>query len=179
MEFGSFAAAAILIGQFGSSALAAHQITITCAAFTFMIPLGLSMAVTIRVGHTIGAKEYHRCRQILVGSHISAFFAMGLCATTFLLGGEQIAALFTKDPEVITVAATLLICAAAFQIFDGAQVISMGALRGLKDVNIPSIIIFVSFWIIGIPGGALLAFNIGFGAQGLWIGLTVGLHLPL
>ncbi|MEO0509246.1 MAG: MATE family efflux transporter [Verrucomicrobiota bacterium] len=175
MEFGSFAAAAILIGQFGSVSLAAHQITLSCAAFTFMIPLGLALAVTIRVGHTVGAGENERCNRIVIGAHITAFCMMGLTAAAFLLAGEPIAGMFSQDSEVIAVTASLFVYAAAFQIFDGAQVISMGALRGLKDVNIPTAIIFVSFWIIGIPLGAALAFSSDMEARGLWIGLAMGL----
>jgi MATE family multidrug resistance protein len=175
MEFGSFGAAAILIGQFGGAALAAHQITVSCAAFTFMIPLGLSMAVTIRVGHVIGAGETSRCRRIVIGSHATAFLVMGTTALFFLFAGEEIAALFSRDPEVIGLTASLLVFAAIFQIFDGAQVVSMGSLRGLKDVNLPTAIIFISFWMIGIPLGASLAFIWDYGARGLWIGLAAGL----
>lgn len=177
MEFGSFAAAALIIGTFGSTALAAHQITINCAAFSFMIPLGLAMAVTIRVGHSIGAKEPERCMKILIGGHATSLMAMGVTATAFLFAGEAIASQFTRDPEVIALTVSLLFYAAAFQIFDGAQVISMGALRGIKDVNIPTAIIFTSFWIIGIPFGAWLAFYGGQEATGMWMGLATGLAI--
>jgi len=177
MEFGSFAASALVIGTFGSAALAAHQITINCAAFSFMIPLGLAMAVTIRVGHSIGAKEPQRCFQVLLGGHITSFIAMGLTAAAFLFAGEWIATQFTQDGEVIALTVALLVYAAAFQVFDGAQVISMGALRGIKDVNIPTAVIFASFWTIGIPFGAWLAFFRSQGAVGMWMGLATGLAI--
>ena len=102
---------------------------------------------------------------------------MGLCAGAFCSPVEAIASLFSRDPEVIQLTAALLVFAAAFQVFDGAQVISMGALRGLKDVNIPTAIVFISFWVSGIPLGALLAFGAGYEARGLWIGLASGLGL--
>ena len=174
MEFGSFAAVALLIGQFGSAALAAHQVTIMCAAFTFMIPLGLSMAVTIRVGHTVGAGEAERGRRIVIGAQASALLMMACCATLFIACGELISRQFTKDIEVITIASHLLIVAGFFQFFDGAQVISMGALRGIRDVTIPTIIIFISFWLFGIPFGAVLGFAADMGPTGLWIGLASG-----
>lgn len=177
LEFGSFAIAALLIGQFGSTALAAHQITLSCAAFTFMIPLGLSMAVTIRVGHTVGANQYLRTRRILIGSHLSTLLMMGVCATIFATSGDLIASAFTADRDVIELAAKLFIAVAFFQLSDGAQIISMGALRGIRDVNIPTAMIFFSFWICGIPFGAWLAFAHDLGALGLWIGLASGLGI--
>ena len=177
MEFGSFAVAALLIGQFGSTSLAAHQIAISCAAFTFMVPLGISLAVTIRVGHAIGAGEVNRSRRIIVGAHISAFILMFLTAAAFILGGDFIAAGFSPDPAVITLAGSLFIIVAFFQISDGFQIISQGALRGLRDVNVPTIMIFISFWVVGIPLGAWLGFGYGLEAKGLWIGLAIGLTL--
>lgn len=177
MEFGAFAATALLIGQFGSAPLAAHQITLTCAAFTFMIPLGMSMAVTIRVGHAIGAKESARCRRIVIGAHASTFLIMGITALIFVTLGSEIASAFSDDSQVIAITIQLLMLAAAFQVFDGAQVISMGALRGIQDVNIPTGIVFVSFWVIGIPTGCVLAFQNAMSALGLWIGLTLGLAI--
>ncbi len=175
LEIGSFGAVALLIGRFGSEALAAHQITISCAGFTFMVPLGIAMAVTIRTGHSIGSGQPERCRPIVIGAHATTLLLMGTSALAFLLGGAWIAGLFSPDPGVIATTATLLAIAAAFQIFDGAQVVSMGGLRGIKDVNIPTAIIFVGFWLIGIPLGSYLAFARDFGPRGLWIGLASGL----
>lgn len=177
MEIGSFSIAALFIGQFGSAALASHQIGLTCAAFMFMIPLGLSMAVTIRVGHSRGAGEYTRCKNIILGAHGTAFLIMSTSAVCFTFYGEALASVFTQDPIVIQTAATIFTIVAFFQIFDGAQIISMGALRGLHDVNVPTLIIFISFWIIGIPFGVWLGFAQNLEASGLWIGLATGLGL--
>jgi multidrug resistance protein, MATE family len=175
LEVGTFGAVALLMGRFGSEALAAHQITVSCAGFTFMVPLGIAMAVTIRVGHSLGCGQPERCTPILIGAHATTFLVMGTSALTFLFGGAWIAGLFSPDPSLIEAAAGLLAIAAAFQIFDGGQVISMGGLRGIKDVNLPTALIFVGFWVIGIPLGAYLAFARDFGPRGLWIGLATGL----
>lgn len=177
MEFGSFAIAALLIGQFGSASLAAHQIAINCAAFTFMIPLGMSMAVTIRIGHAIGASQIERSQQIFHGAQGTAFILMSLCAATFILGGDTIAAAFSTDPEVISLTSKLFVVVAFFQISDGFQIISQGALRGMRDVNIPTLMIFISFWLFGVPLGAALGFGAQMEALGLWIGLASGLTL--
>ena len=175
LEFGAFAMAALLVGQFGSVALAAHQIALTCAASTFMLPLGLSMALTIRVGHVYGSGARERCRSIIAGAHIAAFLIMSSCALAYIVAGDSIASLFIEDPAVIALTATMLVVTAFFQIFDGAQIISMGALRGMRDVNWPTVTAFFSFWIVGIPFGAWLAFGAGVGAIGLWIGLAAAL----
>lgn len=175
LEFGAFAVAALLIGQFGPVALASHQIAITCASFTFMLPLGLAMAVTIRVAHSLGKGSGAQCRNILIGAHGTTLLMMSVCALVFILGGDQIAAAFTTDPAVITLTGSLLIVVALFQVFDGTQIISMSALRGMRDVNRPTGIIFFCFWVIGIPLGAALGFPGQMGALGLWIGLAIGL----
>jgi MATE family multidrug resistance protein len=177
MEFGAFAMATILIGQFGSNALAAHQIALTCAATTFMLPLGLSMALTIRVGHTMGAGEEDRCRRVIISGYTTAFLFMASAGIFFITCREQIASVFSNDPEVIALASSLLIIAAAFQIFDAGQIISMGVLRGLKDVNIPTAMVFICCWLAGLPLGTWLAFGLGWKTQGQWCGLATGLAL--
>ncbi len=177
MEFGAFAMATLLVGQFGSSALAAHQIALTCAATTFMLPLGLSMALTIRVGHTLGAGQQDRCRRVITGAYGTAFLVMLAAGLFFISCREWIAAGFSSDPEVIALASSLLVITAAFQIFDAGQIMSMGALRGLKDVNIPTAMVFVCCWLVGLPLGTWLAFGLGWQTQGQWCGLATGLAL--
>ncbi|MEM6886178.1 MAG: MATE family efflux transporter [Verrucomicrobiota bacterium] len=177
MEYGAFATATLLVGQFGSHALAAHQIALTCAATTFMLPLGLSMALTIRVGHTLGAGEKERCWHVILSAHATAFLVMLAAGILFISCREWIAAGFSQDPKVIQLAATLLIITAAFQIFDAGQIVSMGALRGLKDVNIPAAIVFACCWLGGLPLGTWLAFGLGHETVGQWWGLAAGLAL--
>ncbi|WP_269522119.1 MATE family efflux transporter [Coraliomargarita parva] len=177
MEFGAFAVTALLIGFFGSAPLAAHQVTISCSGTAFMIPLGLSMALTIRVGHSLGSNAIAQCKRIIIGAHGASTLLMVMTALTFVFLGETLASLFTADPEVIRIAAKLLLVAAFFQIADGAQIISNGALRGMEDVNTPALMLFVSFWILGLPFGAFLSFKQAVGPIGMWTGLAIGISL--
>lgn len=177
MEFGSFSVVALLIGRFGSVALAAHQIAMSCITVTFMIPLGLAMAVTIRVGHTLSTGQRTQCGRLILSAHAMSLIVMTVCALLFVSCGEVISRVFSQDLEVIALAGSLFVIVALFQIFDGTQVISMSALRGLKDVNVPTGLLFVSFWVTGIPLGIWLAFSQGWQARGLWTGLACGLAL--
>ncbi len=177
IAFGSFSITALLIGQFGNTALAAHQIALTCTALVFMFPLGIGMAVSIRVGHSIGGKDAIICHPITWGAHIVSFLITGLFAILLILFSPAVARGFSADPYLVELAALLLKIVALFLIFDGAQAISMSALRGLRDVIVPTILIFFSFWVFAIPFGVLFAFELGFGASGLWIGLASGLAL--
>ncbi|MGZ0706968.1 MATE family efflux transporter [Coraliomargarita sp. W4R53] len=177
IEMGAFAFGALMIGRFGAIPLAAHQIAITCAATTFMLPLGLAMAVTIRVGHAISAGEIARGRTLVIGAQLIGLLLMLMCATGYVLFGEQIAASFTTDLEVISLTISILVVVAIFQLFDGIQVISSAALRGMRDVNFPTLILFVCFWLLAIPLGAGLGFTAGLGAIGVWIGLACALGL--
>jgi MATE family multidrug resistance protein len=177
MEFGMIAVTALLIGHFGAVQMAAHQIAITCAATTFMLPLGLSMALTIRVGHSIGAGAIERCRRIIIGAHGTGFLIMATAATIYLIFREDLAQFFSRDPEVIGLTASLLIITAVFQIFDSLQVISMGALRGMQDTRVPTWIVFISYWIITLPMGCVLAYTALPGALGFWTALAIGLAI--
>jgi MATE family multidrug resistance protein len=174
-EVAAFSSAGLLMGHFGPTALAAHQIAITCAATSFMIPLGLSMALTVRIGEAHGAGEIHRLRPILISGWIlSAGFALA-AASFFLLLGKPLAALFIDAPHVITLTATLLIIVGIFQIFDSIQVASAAMLRGLHDARIPAIMGFVAYWLVGLPVAYLLAFHTPLAAAGVWWGLAAGL----
>ncbi|CAA6691474.1 MULTISPECIES: MATE family efflux transporter [unclassified Lentimonas] len=175
IEFSAFAACALLMGQFGSAALAAHQIALTCATTTFMVPLGLSMALTIRVGHALGGAKKATCVRIILGAALMAVGVMTISASSFFFFGEAIAGLFTNDVKVIALAASFLTLTGVFQIFDGVQVTVMGALRAMHDVLVPTGINAVSFYVLSIPIGIYLAFYLKVGAVGLWIGLAAGL----
>ena len=174
-EGGAFAAATVMMGWLGAVPLAAHQIALSCAAMTFMVALGVSMAVGMKTSAAVGAGEHARLRPIWLGGT-----AMGLAFTLgstllFLFFGKEIASAFISDPKVIPVATLLLGVAAVFQIFDGGQVIHSAALRGLTDVKVPAVITFVAYWIIALPMGYLLGIRGGFGAAGIWSGLAAGL----
>jgi MATE family multidrug resistance protein len=174
-EVGAFTTAGLLVGRFGTDALASHQIALTCAATAFMVPLGLSMALTVRIGEAYGAGEFSRLRPIALSGWALAFAFTFLSGGTFLLAGEPLARLFVTDPGVIHLSASLLMIVGVFQIFDGIQVVSASMLRGLHDVRLPALFGFVSYWLVGLPVAAGLAFAGHLGPRGVWWGLASGL----
>jgi len=175
LEMGVFATSAVLLGWLGPVPLAAHQVAITCAATTFMLPLGLSMALTIRVGQAVGSGERERAGAIIWGAHGLSLLIMVSTAGVFWLMREPIARAFSPDVAVASLAASLLVVAGFFQIVDGAQVVSMGALRGLKDVRMPTALVGGAYWGVALPLGATLCFGLHQGAFGFWVGLATGL----
>jgi len=176
-EVGGFMVAAVMMGWLGATALAAHQIALSCAAFMFMFPLGLSMAVGMRIGKAVGEGRRELLRPIAGGALAMSCIIMSVSAVGFAVGGEWLARGFVNDSEVIALAAQLLVVAAIFQLFDGAQVIGSGALRGLADVRVPAVITFISYWLLAIPGGYALGLHTSLGAVGIWIGLAAGLAI--
>ncbi len=174
-EGGAFGAATIMMGWLGAVPLAAHQVAISCAAFTFMFSLGLSMAVGMRMSAALGRGDRASLRPIWVGAVGMGAALAAANAAIFLIFGRAIAHFFIADPAVISTAAVLLAVAAVFQLFDGGQVINSAALRGLTDVRIPAAITFVAYWLIALPLGYLLGIRGSFGPAGIWSGLAVGL----
>lgn len=174
-EVSAFSVAGLLMGGFGPDAMAAHQIAITLAGTAFMIPLGLSMALTVRIGEALGAEETERFRRIAVSGWllVTCFGVLG--AGSFLLLGKWMASLFISVPAVIDLTASLLVIVGLFQLVDGLQVASSSMLRGLRDARVPAVIGFVSYWIVGLPVSAWLAFGLHLGARGVWWGLAAGL----
>ena len=175
IEVVAFSTAALMMGWLGTVSLAAHQIALSCAAFTFMFPLGLSMAVSIRMSEAVGRGRREALRPIGFGALGLSTAMMGAFALIFALAGGGIARGFTTDPDVAALAARLLLVAAIFQIFDGGQVVGVGALRGLTDVRIPTLITFIAYWLVALPGAYLLGFKTHLGAIGIWAGLAAGL----
>lgn len=176
-EVGAFALAAILIGHLGAVPLAAHQIAITCASTTFMFPLGVAMASTVRTAQAIGAGRRDLLRPIAAGSWLIGVGLMAAFAVLFLLASHPIAAAFVKDPDTIRLAASLLIVAGVFQLVDGVQVVGSGLLRGLRDTTGPMLITIAAYWLVALPLGSWLAFSRGGGAVGMWQGLALGLFV--
>lgn len=175
-EVSAFVAAALMIGTISVEALASHQVAITCAATVFMVPLGLSQALTVRMGEALGARTYERWRPIVVTGWLLGFGFALLSAASFILGRDLLAQGFLPDdPDTAKIVVTLLMIAAAFQIGDALQVISAGALRGLDDVKGPAWIAFGIYWGLAIPGGWVAAFPMGMGVYGIWWGITLGL----
>lgn len=181
-EVGAFAAAAVLAGRIGKYEQAAHQIALTLAAASYMAVSGLGSAATVRVGKFLGSNDVLGMRKSgFTAVHMAVLF-MTLCAVLFIFGNRVLPPLFmspeSSDFTVVTkIASLLLIIAAFFQLSDGIQVVTLGALRGLGDAKIPSAISFLAYWIIGIPLGYVLAFHLGMGVQGIWVGLLTGLSV--
>ncbi len=175
VEVGAFAAGAILVGWLGASALAAHQIALSCASTTFMLPLGLSIATTIRIGQALGQGDFARVKAIGNASLLGSLALMSATAATFLMFRHQIADAFVADREVGNLAARLLMLAALFQLFDGLQVVAAGALRGLSDATVPMLIGVGAYWVLGLPVGYVTAFKLGWGATGVWSGFALAL----
>ncbi len=174
-EVAAFSFAGLIMGRFGPSSMAAHQIAITLAGTAFMIPLGLSMALTVRIGESNGSGEMQRLRPIAISGWllVTCFGLLG--ASCFLFFGKYMAAAFTQDAQVIQIAASLLVIVGVFQIVDGLQVASSSMLRGLHDARVPAIMGFISYWLLGLPIAAFLAFKLGLEARGVWWGLAAGL----
>lgn len=175
MEVTAFATVSLIMARLGTETVAAHQIAINIAAVVYMIPFGLSMAITTRVGQAVGALKYYEARfrgniGISLSMAIMVFTAIFLFTTR-----DFLIAVYTDDMAVSAIASGLLLLAAIFQLSDGLQVAGYGALKGLKDTTIPMVVNFVAYWIIGIPVGAYLGLNLQMGPKGLWIGLICGL----
>jgi MATE family multidrug resistance protein len=176
-EVSAFSLAGLLMGHIGQVAMASHQIAITLAGTAFMIPLGLSMALTVRMGEAWGAGDTARLRPIMLSGWILAAGYSLLGATVFLTFGKQLAAMFIANPAVISLTASLLVVVGVFQLFDSLQVVSSAMLRGMHDARVPALMGFTSYWIVGLPVGAALAFQTSVGPVGVWWGLAIGLFV--
>ncbi len=174
-EISAFSGAAILIGTISPVAQAAHQVAINLAAMTYMMASGVSAAAAIKAGNNFGSKNYAGLRQSAVSSYHIVIIFMAVTAVIFTAFNHLLPLAYTTDTRVTAIAAQLLVIAAAFQLFDGTQVIGLGILRGLGDVNIPTIITFLAYWILGLPVGYILGIYYHLGANGVWYGLTLGL----
>jgi MATE family multidrug resistance protein len=177
LEVGVFSAAALLAATLSTVAVAAHQLAINNAAITFMVPLGISSAGAVRVGHALGARDPEGARRAGWTALVLGLSFMSLTALVFLLFPRPILKLYTSDATLIDVGVILLAIAAVFQMFDGLQVVATGILRGLGDTRTPMFMNLAGHWIIGLPIGYLLCFHTGLGVFGLWAGLSVGLIL--
>lgn len=176
-EVSAFGFSAIMMGWLGTTALAAHQIAINLATVSYMTTSGLAIAASIRVGNQFGKRDIPNLRAAAFSLLTLALIFMSLWAILFIAGRYFLPTLYINDAEVIQVAAPLLIIAGLFQISDGTQVVSAGALRGMQDVKIPTVLIFAAYWIIALPLGYWFAFTLEFGAMGIWSGLLIGLTL--
>jgi len=176
-EVGAFAFALVMIGWIGKREQAAHQIALQLASMTYLIASGISAASSVRVGNQLGEKNVSSLREAAFSSFAMVIIFQLFFATIFILFRFAFPVLFNDEIEVQKIVASLLLIAALFQLSDGIQVVALGALRGMKDVNIPTIITLVCYWLIGLPSSYAFAFIFGFGVQGVWYGLTIALTL--
>jgi len=175
LEVGAWNTATFCASFLTPIALATHQIAINYASLSYMIPLGISSAAAVSVGHAVGAGDKARARR-------AGWLAMGLATSCMILAGlaffiapKPLIELFTHDPAVLAVGPSLLWIASAFQIFDGVQIVCIGGLRGLGKTRAPMIANLIGYWVLGLPLGLFLCFVLKWGIYGMWLGLTLAL----
>jgi MATE family multidrug resistance protein len=175
LEVGVFATATALAGMLDPVSAGAHQIALNLASLAFMVPLGLASSGAVRVGHAFGARDPRRAARAgwtALTTSSAIMLAIGLAFFTWPI---PLLRIFTDDPRVIEIGAQLLAIAAAFQLFDGAQAVATGILRGTGDTRTPMITNVAGHWVLGLPIGYALCFGLGWGVAGLWVGLSIGL----
>ncbi len=177
LETGVFGLVAALAARLGSVPLASHQIALNTVATTYMVPLGISSAAAVRVGQAIGRNDKRAAAAAGTAAITLGAGFMSCMSIALLVFPRAIARVFTPDEAVIHTAVALLAAGAVFQLFDGLQTVATGALRGVGDTRTPAICHFMAYWVIGLPLGAWLCFRRGWGAVGLWSGLSLALVL--
>ena len=177
LEFGAFALVALMMGWMGTEQMAGHQVAINLAALTFMVPLGVGDAGSVLVGHAVGRGDPEGTRGAARAAFACGVTFMALAGAVFLAFPEELAGYYSRDLEVVSVAAVLIPIAGVFQVFDGTQVVAGGVLRGLGDTRAPMVANLLGYWLVGIPVSFYLGFKTGLGPAGLWWGLVLGLGL--
>ena len=174
-EVGVFTAAIWLAGTMGTVDQAANQIALNLSSMTFMIAVGLGVTATIRVGNQKGLKNFSELRRISISIFLQVFIIECFFALAFILLKDVLPMIYIDHETVVNTAASLLLIAGLFQLSDGFQVVVLGALRGLQDVKIPTFITFIAYWVVGFPISFVLGKVMGYGSQGIWVGLLAGL----
>src|SRR6266404_4347157 len=179
LEYGLFAAAALLMGLISTTALAAHQIALQVTAILFMVPFGIGMAATVRVGHAVGRNNAAAVKRAGFVATLLGIVVVSTLTLAVILGRSAIARFFfgpaaASAGDAVELTATLLAVGATFFVADGIQTVAAGALRGLNDTRVPLAFAAISYWLIGFTAAYGLAFRAGFGAVGVWIGLSCG-----
>ncbi|KFD40022.1 MATE family efflux transporter [Schleiferia thermophila] len=174
-EVSAFAAASVLAGMISPASQAAHQIAINLASISYMAATGLAAASTIRVGHLLGMRDSFNLHLAVRTILVMTVTWMTFAGLVFLFGRHFFPTLYSSDPEVLQIARSLLIVAVFFQISDGVQAVGLGVMRGLKDVKIPTLITFVSYWIFAMPGSWIFGVRLGGGVVVIWYFLAIGL----
>ena len=175
-EIAAFSLAVIMVGWLGEASLAAHQIAINMASTTYMMATGIGAAGSIRVGMAVGRNNRPAVRRAGTAAFGLSIIFMGLSCILFLTADEWLVSLYIRDnAEVAAIAATLVVIAGFFQLSDGVQVVGLGVLRGIADVNVPTLLTLIAYWVVALPLSYVLAFPLGMGAPGVWLGLLAGL----
>ena len=175
-EIAAFSLAVIMIGWLGEAPLAAHQIAINMASTTYMMATGIAAAGSIRVGRALGLGSLGAVQRAGTAAFLLTAVFMSFCCLLFLSANEWLVSLYIRDnAQVAAIAASLMIIAGFFQLSDGIQVVGLGVLRGIADVNLPTLFTFIAYWALALPLSYVLAFPLGYGVQGVWVGLLLGL----
>ena len=175
LEVAAFSVSGVMIGWLGATSQAAHQIALNLATATFMAAAGLALGGSIRVANAYGRSEKLILRNIGLSTISGGLIYGCICAVLFIIFRNILPLIFTNNPQVASVASSLLVFAALFQISDATQSIGVGLLRGIKDVKLPTAFVAIAYWLIGIPVGYFLSFKLSMGAPGIWIGFVTGL----
>lgn len=175
LEFGVFGAAGLLMGWMGTVAMAGHQIALNLASLTFMVPLGVAQAGSVLVGQAVGRGDVDGARRAAGGALLVGAGFMTVTAALFLAAPTALARVYSGDVAVVTMATLLIPIAGVFQVFDGIQVVALGALRGVGDTRLPMVLNLVGFWLVGLPVSAALGLRLGLGPEGVWAGLALGI----
>lgn len=175
LEIGAFACVLVFMGRLGALELAAHQVVMSLASASFMLPVAISMAASVRVGHAIGAGNAPGVRRACEAALVLGALTMGVSGIVFVTMPGPVARIFTDLPDVLAIAVVLIPIAGVFQVFDGLQGVALGCLRGMADTRVPLLVHLLGFWGVAIPMSAYLGLGRGLGAVGLWWGLAVGL----
>lgn len=176
-EAGAFAAAAFMMGSMGVLPLASHQIAINLASISYMAASGFGATATIRVGHFVGQSDWHTLQHAMVNLFLITLGFMALAGMVFYFGRFALPALYTVDQNTLSLAAELMLIAAFFQLSDGVQVTALGALRGLGDVHVPTLVTFIVYFVITLPAAYYFGLVLNGGAKAVWVALAVGLTL--
>ncbi len=165
-----------MVGWLGEAQLAAHQIAINMASTTYMMATGIAAAGSIRVGNAVGRMNRPAVQRAGTAAFLLVILFMAGCCVLFLTANEWLISLYIRDnAEVAAIAGTLVIIAGFFQLSDGVQVVGLGVLRGIADVNVPTLLTLIAYWVVALPLSYVLAFPLGMDATGVWIGLLAGL----
>jgi MATE family multidrug resistance protein len=175
LELGIFSVVGLMMGRLGAIPMAANQVVLSLSSLTFMVPLGVSIATSVLVGQAVGRNDVHGARRAAVAGLLCGVGFMAVSAATMLALPRALARLFTVDPAVVGLAATLIPVAGVFQVFDGTQVVSIGVLRGAGDTRTPLVVNILGYWVVALPLSAWLGLRTSAGPVGLWWGLVVGL----